>query len=30
MRDWAIRGIIGVMVAVSLYQLAWLYFGVLR
>ena len=29
-RDWVIRGIIGVMVAVSLYQLIWLYLGVLR
>ena len=29
-RDWVIRGIIGLMVAVSLYQLAWLYLGVLR
>ena len=29
-RDWVIRGIIGVMVLVSLYQLAWLYLGVLR
>ena len=29
-RDWVIRGIIGVMVAVSVYQLAWLYLGVLR
>lgn len=29
-RDWVIRIVIGVMVAVSLYQLAWLYFDVLR
>ncbi len=29
-RDWIIRGVIGLMVAVSVYQLAWLYLGVLR
>ena len=29
-RDWIIRLVLGAMVGVSLYQLAWLYFAVLR
>lgn len=29
-RDYAIIGVLGLMVATSLYQLAWLYFSVLR
>ena len=29
-RDYAILAVLGVMVVTSLYQLGWLYFGVLR
>ena len=29
-RDWAILGVLGILVAASLYQLAWLQFSVLR